>query len=214
LIAGFLGTLVASVLALTWERERGRSELERNAHDLHERRKTEARRRLEPVRAELEKNAQSLRLIVEAFESKEHREALAASVVAEDSVRFLINPQLLEGAWAASASRLSELIADYRLIANLATTYGRIEELRWRVRYRTEHERTILDSPIRQLAVELRDEVEKLLERVRQQINEPDVQPLGLAHKVSISSAIEVSSALGLEVSRGEPAQKPDAQKP
>jgi hypothetical protein len=122
LIAGFLGTLVASVLALTWERERGRSELERNAHDLHERRKTEARRRLEPVRAELEKNAQSLRLIVEAFESKEHREALAASVVAEDSVRFLINPQLLEGAWAASASRLSELIADYRLIANLATT--------------------------------------------------------------------------------------------
>lgn len=132
----------------------------------------------------------------------------------EDSSQFLVNPQLLEGAWAASASRLSELIADYKLIADLGTAYGRIEELRWRIRSRTEHERTVLDGPIRQLAIELRDEVAELLKRVRQQINEPEVQPLGLVHKASISSAIEVSSALGLEVIRGESAQKPDPQKP
>jgi hypothetical protein len=36
------------------------------------------------------------------------------------------NPQLLEGAWNASAPRLSELIADYKLIADLATVYGRL----------------------------------------------------------------------------------------
>jgi hypothetical protein len=39
----------------------------------------------------------------------------------------ITNPQLLEGAWSANAPRLSELVDDYKLIADLATTYGRIE---------------------------------------------------------------------------------------
>jgi hypothetical protein len=82
----------------------------------------------------------------------------------------------------ASAPRLSELIADYQLIADLATTYGRIEELRWRIRYRTEQQRTSLDKAIRHLAGELRDEVDKLLERIRRQIEQPSVQPRGLLH--------------------------------
>jgi ABC-type molybdate transport system ATPase subunit len=76
---------------------------------------------------------------------------------------------------------------------------------------RTEPERTTLDEPIRALAVELRKEVADLLKRVRQQIDEPEVQPLGLAHKVSISDALELSTAVSLEVIRGKSAQKPDA---
>jgi hypothetical protein len=189
LIAGFLGTLIAFVLALNSARERDRARLEqdaeserqrlkREADQLEEQRATEIKRRLAPVRAELQKNAESLGILVEGFDRKEQREALAASVVTEDSVRFLINPQLLEGAWVASAPRLTELIADYQLIADLATAYDRIEELRWRIRYRTAYERTILDSAIRALAVELRDEVNDLLGRVDQQIKTPNVLPL------------------------------------
>jgi hypothetical protein len=100
------------------------------------------------------------------------------------------------------------------LIADLATAYGRIEELRWRLRYRTEHERTRIDPLILQLAVELRDEVEDLLERVEQQIAEPDVQPLGLMHKVRVGAAVETSGALSLKVIRGESAEPPDDQEP
>jgi hypothetical protein len=93
-----------------------------------------------------------------------------------------MNPQLLEGAWTASASRLSELVADYKLIADLATAYGRIEELRWRLRYRTEHRGEWLDAMTASLVEELQPEVDDLLGRVARQIDEPSVQPLGLVH--------------------------------
>ena len=51
--------------------------------------------------------------------------------------QIALNPELLEGAWAANAPRLSEILADYELTAKLASTYGRTEELRWRLRQRT-----------------------------------------------------------------------------
>jgi hypothetical protein len=189
LIAGFLGTLVAFLLALNSARERDRLQLEqdverervrlgREAEKLEEQRATEIRRRLELVRAELEKNVQSFQFLDEAFEDKGQREALAASAEVEDGVPFLFHPQLLDGAWAASAPRLSELIADYKLIADLGTAYGGIEELRWRVRLRTEKESTILDEPIRALATELRNEVEGLIKRIGGQIDKPNVQPV------------------------------------
>jgi len=54
LVTGFLGTLLAFVLALGWERERDRSRLAREADELHKRRLTEVRRRLERLRAELQ----------------------------------------------------------------------------------------------------------------------------------------------------------------
>jgi hypothetical protein len=74
LIAGFLGTLLAFVLALMLQRERERRELARSAEELEERRKTEVRRRLQPVRAELQKNAESLQVLAEAFQLRERRE--------------------------------------------------------------------------------------------------------------------------------------------
>jgi ABC-type lipoprotein release transport system permease subunit len=76
LIAGFLGTLLAFVLALMWERERERQELEQAAEELNEQRKTEVRRRFESVRAELKKNAESLRLLAEGFERKKNAKPL------------------------------------------------------------------------------------------------------------------------------------------
>jgi len=82
---------------------------------------------------------------------------------------FVWNPQLLEGAWSTNAPQLSELVADYELIGSLAITYGRIEELRWRPRYRTEHTTKILDGMTEPLIEELRGEVGEMLVRVQQQ---------------------------------------------
>jgi hypothetical protein len=184
LVTGFIGTLVAFVLALSWERHRERQRLEQNAVELRQQRATEVRRRLEPVRTELETNAESLRIVANALRPTggTSLEPTSTSRPAGDEVFTFVNPQLLEGAWIASAPRLSELVSDYKLIADLATAYGRIEELRWRLRYRTEHRAEWLDTITVGLVEELGPKVDDLLERVARQINEPSVQPLGLAH--------------------------------
>ncbi len=176
LIAGFLGTFLAFVLALGEAGARERRRAERDAGEIEERRATEVRRRFEPVRAELAKNAKSLHDLVGAFQR-------GPATFEELRYGFApLNPQLFEGAWTANAPRLSELVADYELIAALATAYGRTEELRWRLRFRTEHMSTLLDDMTEPLVDELRDEVDHLLERVALQIDQPTVQPLGLVH--------------------------------
>ncbi len=94
----------------------------------------------------------------------------------------LLNPQLLEGAWNASAARITEIVADYELTGDLARSYGRIEELRWRLRYRTEHRDKQLDTMMQPLIDELHTEVAHLLEGVTRQIADPSAQPIGLVH--------------------------------
>ena len=78
---------------------------------------------------ELEKNRESLDDVETGLQPKERG-------------FMLLHPQLLDRAWAANAPRLSQVVADYELVSDLATFYGRIEEPRWRIRYRGEH-RTI-----------------------------------------------------------------------
>lgn len=179
LAAGFTGSLLAFMLALRSERERESQRLFGETTRLEEARRTEVRRRLQPVDAELAKNATSLEEIASAARDRPEGRGFR-----------IVNPQLLEGAWTASASRLSELVADYKVIADLAVAYGRIEELRWRIRYRTEHHSDLLDTMIAALVDELREEVATLRERVRQQIDDPTVQPLGLLHHVGGGGAL------------------------
>lgn len=104
-----------------------------------------------------------------------------------------------------NAPRLTELVADYELMAKLASTYGRIEELRWRLRQRTAtiavmagsdvaaSLRVSLDRMTRPLIDELHDEVTDLLERVDSQIESPDVQPLGLMHKDAATVTLRIT---------------------
>lgn len=186
LVASFAGTFIAFMLALSWERDRDRKRGIRESRELDERRRTEARRRFEPVRAELQTNAKSL-----------------SELRGINEPPFtILNPQLLEGAWTASATRLSELIADYELIANLATTYGRIEELRWRLRHRTEHQTAVLDGMTAPLIEELRGEVVDLLERVEKQLADPSVQPLGLLHLAKVSGGITLGGTVESSIKR------------
>jgi hypothetical protein len=70
----------------------------------------------------------------------------------------------------------------------------RIEELRWRVRYRTEHESPKLDPINANLVSQLDSEVAGLLERVADEIENPSVQPLGLVQILKVGTAVDSST--------------------
>jgi hypothetical protein len=213
LVSGFGASLLAFMLALTWESDRERrrfaQEMEREgrrfeqaAKELEQERATEVRRRFQGVRTELQKNDESIAMLMREF-----AEALEATRTGTRGMRAL-HPQLLDRAWNANAPRLAELVADYELIAELGITYGRIEELRWRLRHRTESRSAELDTMTARLVEELRDENRDLLERVDAQIQNPDVQQLGLVHKVSgtVTARAVVSADLSaLKVPRTGP---------
>jgi hypothetical protein len=170
-VGGFAASLGAFMLALAWERDREQEKVTAAATELAKSRVTEARRRLPAVRKELEANAKSLDELAEVFKTP-----------IRPGTFPIANPQLLDRAWNANAARLTELIADYELTGSLAFTYGRIEELRWRLRLRTEHRDASLDRMTAPLVGELQQEVGNLLEDVVTQIKDPQVQPYGLIH--------------------------------
>jgi len=99
---------------------------------------------------------------------------------------------------------LSELVADYGLIGDLATTYGRIEELRWRLRHRSENMTKDLDPMTAPLIAELRGEVDDLLERVAAQIDHPERPgPWTHPHQEGLTRRVGVTASIETEVIRG-----------
>lgn len=215
LIGGFGASLGAFVLALSWDHEKERRERaaaeqgrkddwERERQYVQEQLVTEARRRLEPIREELRRDAESLRALKEAFDMQAPLPDL------------ILSPELLDFAWAANGPRLSQILADVDLVSKLATTYGRMEELRWRLRQRTSymgfnpsmaHAIAMMTEP---LVVELATEVDDLRTRVDQQAEKPDVQELGVlvtgaaslaVHlQLSASGTVQSGSASGTDV--------------
>jgi hypothetical protein len=199
LIANFAASLLAFMLALAWESERERNRIARDASELDGQRKTEVRRRFESVRKELRANLVSVK-------------SLEGNLATDSSHITLLHPQLLEGAWNANAPRLSELVADHELIGDLAIAYGRIEELRWRLRHRTQSRDPQLDRITETLVSELRIEIEDLTERVAAQIALPHVQPIdGLLRRrfyaalVGTTATIEPEAIRGGDPERNEP---------
>jgi hypothetical protein len=174
--AGLGSSLIAFIAALMFENDRERRRVDRDEAQLSSRLITEMRRRLAPIHRELEANKDSL------------DDLGALKLPPREGMFLVLNPQLLAGAWLASATRLTELVPDYKLTGDLAFTYGRIEELRWRLRYRTEHHDAQLDAMIVPLVDEIRTEVIDLLARVRNVIDNPPDQPLGLLHNVGLVS--------------------------
>lgn len=190
MVGNFAASLAAFSVALAWENQRERTRQlrdnesleesqQREAARLQQLRATEVRRRLKGVSKELAMNQESLEQLAGFFGNVGGR---------------VMHPQLLDLAWAANSARLSELIADYDLTADLAITYGRTEELRWRLRQRTATVSVAAGSPVagslilaldgmtRPLVGELLTEVTGLIERIESQMENPDVQPLGLVH--------------------------------
>jgi hypothetical protein len=171
----FGASLAAFWLAFRLESDRGlrqaRERVARAEAEEMQRRETEARRRLLTLQAELKRNQVSIDMLADKVPA-----------IAMGAVHDLLHPELLDGAWVASGARLGDLLANYDLAADLATFYGRLEELRWRIRHRTAVRDSYLDPMTRQLAVEMKDEVAELLDRVTEEAKNPEAQPIGLVH--------------------------------
>lgn len=165
LASGFLAALAAFVLALTWERDRERRQAEARAKRVTDEQVVEIQRRLRTVRDELKDDLKSFHDVEQTL-----------------GPHVAVHPQLLDRAWTTSAPSLAELVADYRLTADIARTYGRIEELRWRLRTRTQLSlQGGLEGMISALVAELITETKELVERIDAEIANPSVR-FGVVH--------------------------------
>jgi hypothetical protein len=171
LAAEFGASLAAFMLALRWEGYRAAETAVRAAREADELRRTEARKRLLALEAELKRNEVSIDELAEKLPDRPRGE-----------VHEFLHPELLDGAWASSGERLGDLLADYDLVAHLATFYGRLEELRWRIRHRTQERDTYLDGMAKALAVEMQSEVDEARDRVSKEAKDPEVRRIGLVH--------------------------------
>lgn len=188
LTTGFGASLAAFMLALEWEAHRERATLERSEKSANDARHTEARKRLLAIESELGRNKVSIDLLAARLPERPI-----------GAVEDLLHPELLDAAWASSGERLGDLLAEYDLVGDLATFYGRLEELRWRIRHRTQARDSWLDGMTKGLADEMQGEVESLLERVAKQTRDPVVRPVGLVHERSIGGSIAPTGTLTLE---------------
>lgn len=127
LATGFGASLAAFVLALEWERFRDKAAVERAAEEANAARHAEARKRLLALEKELRRNRVSIELL------KKRLPAGRRAITVTD----FLHPELLDAAWGSSGERLGDLLAEYDLVADLAAFYGRLEELRWRIRHPT-----------------------------------------------------------------------------
>jgi hypothetical protein len=186
----FGASLAAFALAFRLESDResrqAQEAIGRAEREATELRKTEARKRLLALAAELRRDKTSIDHLAQNLPD-----------VPTGAVEQLLNPELLDGAWAMSCERLGDLLADYGLVAHLATFYGRLEELRWRIRHRTGQRDSYLDGMAKALAIEMKDEVDEALKRVTDEAKDPEVQRVGIVHVKSgtIGVATEVSLA-------------------
>jgi hypothetical protein len=173
-IGGYSGAALAFTTALFWDRhsrlqdEVRQTEVERRRaaerlEQEQERRVVEAKRRFGALELELERLKASI--------ERTKREQAAYK-------HFF--PDLPTGSWAAASGPLGRIVSDYELMADLATFYGHVEELRWRLRFKAdpavdeESIHPIITTFVNQMA----DAVEALLEQVREQIQSPQVEQI------------------------------------
>ena len=89
-------------------------------------------------------------------------------------------PDLPTGSWAAASGPLGVIVSDYELMADLATFYGHVEELRWRLRFKAEPRSTRRSSTRSSPRSSARwpTRSTSLLEQVREQIVNPQVEQI------------------------------------
>lgn len=199
LATAFSATFLAFVVALGWDRyQRRLADLrEAAAHARqevaqrraeHERRVLEAKRRFAAIALELERIEASLRRTVE----EQHR------------FKYFF-PDLPTGSWNASGGPLGLIVADYGLMADLATFYGQVEELRWRLRFKAygSVEDAGIAPLVEGLARELLGVVAELRSDVGKQRQAPDVETVALeqaaariAGRRQVTAAIRISDLL------------------
>jgi hypothetical protein len=173
-IAGFSGAALAFTAALFWDRhsrlldearqvEDERRRAQQRLQEEQERRVVEAKRRFGALELELTR----LKSSIERTKLEQH-----------NYKHFF--PDLPAGSWAAASGPLGVIVSDYELMADLATFYGHVEELRWRLRFKAEAsvDDAAVNPIIATFVSQMADAVDVLLEQVREQIVNPQVEQI------------------------------------
>jgi hypothetical protein len=173
-IGGYSGAALAFTTALFWDRhsrlqdEVRQAEVERRRaadrlQEEQERRVVEARRRFGALELELTRLKASIERTRREQANYKH-----------------FFPDLPTGSWAAASGPLGLIVSDYELMADLATFYGHVEELRWRLRFKADAaiDEEVVSPIIATFVNQMADAVDVLLEQVREQIKNPQVEQI------------------------------------
>lgn len=173
-IGGYSGAALAFLSALAWDRhsrlqeEARANEAERRRNEERlkqeqERRVVEAKRRFGAIELELER----LKASIERAKREQH-----------NYKHFF--PDLPVGSWVAASGPLGTIVSNYGLMADLATFYGHVEELRWRLRFKADPatDEALVNPMIDNFVNQMSMAVDDLLEQVREQIQSPDVEQI------------------------------------
>ncbi|HEU0336377.1 MAG TPA: hypothetical protein VFR43_07470 [Gaiellaceae bacterium] len=209
LITNFSSTCLAFLIALAWDRrqrafadrreleaEQRREEAEARAE--HERRTIEARRRFSAIALELER--------IEASLQRAH---------AEQHRYKVFFPDLPSGSWRAASGPLGLIVSDYGLMADLATFYGHVAELQWRLRFKAQPATVedALNPLIDALVLAMLSDVEELLPQVRRQLVKPDVERVhGEAAGGTVVGRRQFTAAIRVVGEDGAPADETRAE--
>jgi hypothetical protein len=173
-IGGYAGAALAFTTALFWDRH-SRLQDEVRQNDV------ERRRSAERLRQEQEKRVVEAKRRFGALELELRR--LKASI--ERTKREQANykhffPDLPTGSWAAASAPLGVIVSDYELMADLATFYGHVDELRWRLRFKADAavDEELVNPIIATFVNQMSDAVDVLLEQVGDQIRNPQVEQI------------------------------------
>src|SRR3954454_346745 len=171
-IGGFSGAALAFTSALFWDRhsrlqdevrqaEAERRRAQERLQQEQDRRVVEAKRRFGALELELE----SLKASIERTKREQH-----------NYKHFF--PDLPTGSWASASGPLAVIVSDYELMADLATFYGHVEELRWRLRFKADAsvDEAAINPIISTFVNQMADAVDELLEQVRGQMVNPQVE--------------------------------------
>jgi hypothetical protein len=173
-IGGYSGAALAFTTALFWDRHsrlqdevrQNEAERRRSAERLRQeqdRRVVEAKRRFGALELELQRLKASIERTKREQASYKH-----------------FFPDLPTGSWAAASGPLGVIVSDYELMADLATFYGHVEELRWRLRFKADAavDEDVVHPIIATFVNQMADAVDVLLEQVREQIQSPQVEQI------------------------------------
>jgi len=173
-ICGYSGAALAFLTALAWDRhsrlqdearqaEADRRRTEQRLAQEQERRVIEAKRRFGALELELQRLKASIDRTKREQANYKH-----------------FFPDLPTGSWQAASGPLGVIVSDYELMADLATFYGHVEELRWRLRFKAETstDESLVNSMIDTFVSQMADAVDTILEQVREQMRNPLVEQI------------------------------------
>ena len=173
-IGGYSGAALAFLTALAWDRH---SRLQDDVRQLEaERHRTEQRLQQEQERRVVEAKRRFGALELELLRLKA---SIDRAKLEQHAYKYFF-PDLPTGSWAASSAPLGVLVSDYELMADLSTFYGHVEELRWRLRFKAETstDETLVNSMIDTFVSQMAEAVDSLLEQVREQVENPQVEQI------------------------------------